>query len=115
MPPAAVTTVVAYTSYIISWFFVLILLFRVFICVQRRNIIIPSEYVDGFYTAGKITVTVFCLAVLLTFISAYTPFGGMFGIPLGVVLLPIALTSMVIALHCEVPVIRTFIRGSSKK
>lgn len=110
-PPSIISTVVAYTFYIISWSFALILLFRIFVCVGQRKIIVPEQYADGFYTAGKITVTVFFLAILLTFISAYIPLSGMFGIPLGMVLLPIGLTSMFIALHCEVPEIRHFIRS----
>ncbi len=114
-PPSTISTIVAYTFYIISFLFVLILLFRIFLCIKHRHIIIPDQYTNGFQTAGKITVTLFCFTILLTFFSAYTAFDGMFGIPLGMILLPIGLTSMIITLHCEVPLMQDFIRKGKNK
>lgn len=102
-PPEIIATTVAYLSYIVSWVFVAVLLFRFYLCLTCRKLVIPDQYVGAYYVVTMITNALFCVAVIITLFSALGFIGDISGIPLGSVLLPVGLVSMVVVLRCEMP------------
>ena len=111
-PSTTVSTIVAYTSYIFSWFFVLFLIFRSYVCIKNKKILIPEEYSGGVYITGAVTMSLFCLVVLITFVSAFGFLSGVTGVPIGMVLIPAGLISMIITFRCELPSVRKFIQNN---
>jgi len=107
-PPSLVSTTVAYISYILSWIFALFLIFRIYLCIDKKQLLIPEEYSGAIYIVGATIITLFALAILVTFVSAFGFLNGLSGVPVGLTLVPAGLVSMFITLRCEVPSIRKF-------
>ncbi len=110
-PPTTISTIVAYTSYIFSWVFSLFLLFRIYVCIKNKKLLIPEEYSGNVYIIGAVTISLFCLVIFITFVSAFGFLTGMTGIPIGIILIPAGLISMIITFRCEIPSVRKFIKN----
>jgi hypothetical protein len=110
-PSSLVSTIVAYTFYIISWVFVPFLVFRIYLCIQHKQFLIPVQYTGGLYRAGIIAIMLFCLTFLAAFLIAMGLPGKISGIPMVMLLLTTGLISIVVTLRCEVPSVRSFLHN----
>gem|GEM_PF-3665279 len=112
-PSSTASIAIAYLLSIPGWLFVLFLLFRIYICIRQKQITIPVRYKDTYYKIGLTVALLFTLAVLITTLSALViPAGGMSGVPLVMVLLPLCIISIFLTLRFEIPAIHDYIRGA---
>lgn len=103
-PSPTTAKIIIYLLSTPGWAFMLFLLFRVYICVRQKQIIVPSSYTGLYYKIGIVIAFVSFLAFLGTFVSALgLPAGGMSGAPLAMVIFPAGLISAALMLRFEIP------------
>ena len=113
-PSPTVSKIIIYLLSVPGWAFTLFVIFRVYVCLKQKQIVIPQSYTGMYYTIGLVIASLSLLAFLGTVVSSLgLPAGGVSGVPLAMVLLPIGVVSVVLMLRFEIPEIRGRLRNAS--
>jgi hypothetical protein len=105
---------VFYTFIIPKLAFAGFLIFRLFVCIKNKTILLPDNFKGGKYIVSIIAAAISWVAIIFTIIYAKTaPIGSMSGVPLALVIMPTGLIAFYIMLKSELPAIKKYRESNS--